>query len=76
MCSSSNENINLRVDGEGGEKLGPGDGRWNHGLKAVIVPDHKKKLLPFWTLWCKALSDTFIMGFNEGQQEAVEEAWR
>ena len=33
-------NVDSRIDGEGGEELGPGDGRWNHRLKTVIVPEN------------------------------------
>ena len=31
--------VDSRVDGEGGEELRPGDGRWNHRLKAIVVPE-------------------------------------
>ena len=34
--------MNSRVDGEGGEELRPGDRRWNHRLKTVIVPGSAK----------------------------------
>ena len=40
----------------------------------ALEPDFKKKLLPSWSLWCKALADAFIMGFNEAQHEAEEQA--
>ena len=42
--------------------------------KRRSAPDFKKKLLPSWSLWCKALADAFIMGFNEAQHEAEEQA--
>ena len=38
----SKPNVDSRVDGEGGEELGPGNWRWNHRLKTVIVPGSGK----------------------------------
>ena len=39
--------MNSRVDGEGGEELRPGDGRWNHRLKAIVVPETQKLNLTY-----------------------------